>query len=304
MMNQEDLFKKLGAILNELNDQYEYLAQNPQKFNELELELFLANANFLAEHVQIIRKINSNRVIKELPEHTVAQENNVAVEKELPSFEFVLHERPKAEVAELPHIEEELEYQPQSELQLPNDTNDRPEQGTTDHHDYEMEAEQKAAAYEEDTIIQEEDTITQEEEPALADEVGPEPFLVKKEEDKVPEPATQLVADEVEKKLVRPTLNDLLASSLKKDGPAAAQSSEPAVKDLKQAINLNDKLLYIKDLFNGYNLAYSEAIELINKMPDFKTADAFLRNNYAIKNNWAVKQATVDKFYELLHRRF
>ena len=48
MIKQEDLFKKLGLILSELNDQYQYLSQNPQQFNELELELFHANADFLA----------------------------------------------------------------------------------------------------------------------------------------------------------------------------------------------------------------------------------------------------------------
>ena len=77
-----------------------------------------------------------------------------------------------------------------------------------------------------------------------------------------------------------------------------------SVTDLKQAISLNDKMRYIKDLFNGYNLAYAEAIDLLNKMPDFKTADAFLQNNYAVKNNWSSKQDTVDQFYELLNQRF
>ncbi|RZK55642.1 MAG: hypothetical protein EOO91_13655 [Pedobacter sp.] len=61
MMNQADLFKKLGLILNELNEQYQFLAQNPQQLSELELELFHANANFLADHVQIIKKINANQ---------------------------------------------------------------------------------------------------------------------------------------------------------------------------------------------------------------------------------------------------
>ena len=30
MMNQEDIFKKVGQIFNELQDQYEFLAQNPE----------------------------------------------------------------------------------------------------------------------------------------------------------------------------------------------------------------------------------------------------------------------------------
>jgi uncharacterized protein with NRDE domain len=76
------------------------------------------------------------------------------------------------------------------------------------------------------------------------------------------------------------------------------------VTDLKQAITLNDKLLYIKDLFNGYNLAYSEAIDILNRYNSMEEADKFLKSNYAVKNAWENKQATVDKFYELLKRRY
>lgn len=74
--------------------------------------------------------------------------------------------------------------------------------------------------------------------------------------------------------------------------------------DLKTAVSLNDKLLYIKDLFNGYSLAYSEAIELLNRFDSFAEADAFLQSNYAVKNGWADKSQTVEKFYNLLQRKF
>src|SRR5690606_6578955 len=76
------------------------------------------------------------------------------------------------------------------------------------------------------------------------------------------------------------------------------------VTDIKSAISLNDKLLFIKDLFNGYSLAYSEAIELLNRYDDFASADAFLQANYAKKNNWADKPAAVDKLYAVLRKRF
>jgi hypothetical protein len=140
----------------------------------------------------------------------------------------------------------------------------------------------------------------------------PAPFL--KEDDvkaqEIPKPTSTLIPDKVEEKVVqpaaaasRPTLNDLLASS-QKTNSYNQETSAPTVTDLKKAVNLNEKLLYIKDLFNGYNLAYSEAIDIINKLPDFKSADTFLQNNYAIKNNWQAKQTTVDKFYGLLKQRF
>ncbi|MDT4854127.1 hypothetical protein FQZ97_884150 [compost metagenome] len=153
------------------------------------------------------------------------------------------------------------------------------------------------------------------------DEIGPEPFLVTKEipvefepkpsiqpqPESKPEPQSispaqskaQTVAEDP---AYTPTLNDMLAA--KADKKINEQTGAKRVTDLKMAVNLNDKLIYIKDLFNGYNLAYAEAIEIANKLANFEAADQFFQKNYAVKNDWASKQATVDKFYELLNQRF
>jgi hypothetical protein len=82
------------------------------------------------------------------------------------------------------------------------------------------------------------------------------------------------------------------------------QASIKPISDIKLAITLNDKLLYVKDLFNGYNLAYSEAIEILNRFNTFEEAQRFLKTNYVTKNNWEGKAATADKFYALLRRRY
>ena len=84
MMNQEDIFKKIGQILNELNEQYQYLAQNPEELNELELELFLANSTFLSDHVQIVRKLNSKSGQKALPEHAASSQETIVQEPVIP----------------------------------------------------------------------------------------------------------------------------------------------------------------------------------------------------------------------------
>lgn len=76
------------------------------------------------------------------------------------------------------------------------------------------------------------------------------------------------------------------------------------VVDLKTAVSLNDKLVFIRDLFNGYSLAYSEAIELLNRFSNFNEADAFLQANYAFKNEWSSKPQTVEKFYSILRKKF
>lgn len=333
MMNQEDIFKKVGQILNELQDQYEFLAQNPDQLNELELELFLANANFLSDHVQIVRKINSNRPLKAIPEHTEDQSPVIAVvppkEPESKEPEITAEKTLNELAAEYTAANED-----EPALKFQFRLNDGPSSDK-----FEFEEQSIDAIFDRPLSKEEEEIITQKQrlrdqqpqqhsseeaveaadhEPALsAGEKKPEPVQQvwapdKVEEKVVPEASTELVTDKVEEKVlkqpeanqIKPTLNDVLAGKTSFSASLNEENNKTTITDLKQAINLNQKLLFIKDLFNGYNLAYAEAIELINKMPDFKSADAFLQHNYAVKNNWASKQSTVDQFYELLNQRF
>ena len=114
--------------------------------------------------------------------------------------------------------------------------------------------------------------------------------------------------DDDEKSTRALSLNERLSAQRKAGGSinplAAAKNEGDRISDIKSAISLNDKLLFIKDLFNGYSLAYSEAIELLNRYDDFAAADGFLQTNYAQKNNWADKPETVDKLYAILRKRF
>lgn len=342
MMNQENLLKKLGLILDELNDQYQFLAQNPQQINALELELFLANVNFLADHIQIIKKVGeteSKPILSAPAEETANETINFAVadeqavvstSEELTFAEEVTFEAedevvlvPETETTEpsFVHIEEEvfkLDNEPSTfEFIL----NDHAEHEKFDYEEKSIdEIFNRPLSAEEERILAEKMKLRAqldvEEMPVDdEDEIGPEPFLVHKEEEQVlpieqgdlalkemPVANVKINEEEpVEDPTYKPTLNDLLAKSVASN---LSNNQPQNITDLKQSINLNDKLLYIKDLFNGYNLAYAEAIELANKLPNFEAADNFFQKNYAVKNNWAAKQATVDKFYELLNRRF
>lgn len=311
MMNQQDIFKKIGAILAELNEQYQFLAKNPEQLNELELELFLANTHFLSEHVGIIRKLNGlteNLNAKTEVSHIVEQPKNEIVQPvkvDLPKQEAVV--KPEIQIQDVESSIERSAF----EFIL----NDGAE---VDAFDYEEKSvheifDRPLSKAEEEIIAQKKISKTDlpiEPEELVEDEIGPEPFLLAKEKEVVvsmPEeaviehkPQAQHYKEKEPVDKQKPTLNEMLAKTDQKDSIIA----KPPITDLKQSITLNDKLLYIKDLFNGYNLAYAEAIEIINKMNNFDAVDAFLQKSYALKNNWTAKQATVDKFYELLNRRF
>ena len=379
MMKQEALFRKLGNILNELNDQYQFLSQNPEQLSELELELFLANANFLADHIQIIKKLNlpfqaplalTEPQVQEEPtidEEMVDELKDVqqveaitfanVEEKVEPSFQekpITIEEQARVVVEEIPQAEEEIE-EPQVVAEKIEEVTPLVEhekelfrleeeptktfefilnsESYTDEDKFDFEektAEQlfdRPLSKEEELILEQKkkvkENLVRNPEDLEEDEIGPEPFLVHKEEQQelpkiIAEPVREEVLPVIEtvskvtietskvevevETAYKPTLNDILAG--KNTGTRLNETSGNNITDLKSAINLNDKLLYIKDLFNGYNLAYAEAIDIANKMPNFDAADNFFQKNYAVKNNWADKQATVDKFYLLLNRRF
>ena len=100
----------------------------------------------------------------------------------------------------------------------------------------------------------------------------------------------------------KPTINDLLAD--RPDVTLATKFESEPIADLKAIINLNDKLVFVKDLFNGYSLAYQEAIDTLNKLGSLDEAKSYLDENYAQANDWAAHEATTARFYELVSRRY
>ena len=140
-----------------------------------------------------------------------------------------------------------------------------------------------------------------------ANEVVNEVTIAEKEVNEASADLHQKPPVEAEKPSRPLSINEMMSAQRKTGANplfAARRGDGERVTDIKSAISLNDKLLFIKDLFNGYSLAYSEAIELLNRYDDFASAEAFLQANYAEKNNWAGKQTTVDKLYAVMRKRF
>ncbi|MFB9842579.1 hypothetical protein [Mucilaginibacter ginsenosidivorans] len=333
-MKQQEVFKKIGTILKELNDQYEYLESADNQLNDLELELFVANAHFLADHSSVLRKLNMQNTVT--PPVPVKEETPKTDEK---FFEPVVQQAksvPEPETADEPAPVEttsQVDDSPAPHIDLSaNGADDdfsyiRPEPEVIKHELVLDESE--VWEDEDDTGFEIDETAEIEEEPVSAspikqpeiiEEPVKEPEPVKQPElakeapiTETPKPAPsvelQMAKAPVEVKTDTATeepltINQMISAQLNKTAKVAEQLHAPAITDLKQAINLNDKLLYIKDLFNGYNLAYSEAIDLLNRFSTFAEAEDFLKTNYATKNNWDAKESTVEKFYALLKRRY
>ncbi|MFC5282690.1 hypothetical protein [Pedobacter alpinus] len=325
MMNKAQILRKIGNIIQELNEQHEYLT-SASKINLLELELFTANADFLIDHIEILKKLNERPEIKSIEDivnapkliheeatksvDTVIKLTEEPQEEPKQKFNFSFEE-PTEMVFDFEKriaVEEVFDRDlSEAELKVLEEKKSEKDFSTL-----------KTAQFPEIVEIKLKDDVVEEEK-------GPEPFLVIKDEPVMeaikPEPAEPAVVEKIQQaeviiqneatpkiadnEIKRLTLNEMLSSKLNKTGLGAKNTqSTKKVDDLKAAISINDKMVFIKELFNGYNLAYSEAIEILNRFDNQEAADNFLQKNYAVKNDWESKQSTVNRFYEYLGKKF
>jgi hypothetical protein len=272
-MKQQEVFNKISGIIKELNDQFKYLEADQDKINELELELFLANTHFLAGYAGILRKLNIQDNAAKLKEKKAKGEEKY--------FEPLIHQPgPASKDQPVPHID--------IASGTPGDDYSyiRQEPEIIKH---ELEIDESWIDAEE--VPDEDEAPDEPEMPAME----PEPEVIAEK----PVDEKQKTVKQDEEVL---TINQKISAQL--GNKAAAESSIQPLSDLKSAITLNDRMLYVKDLFNGYSLAYNEAIDILNRFNSFEEADNYLKSNYAAKNHWADKPETVEKLYGLLKRRY
>lgn len=319
-MKKEEILNKIGQIIQDLKDQHQYLTET-ENFNLLELELFTANADFLIDHLEILKKLETFKFEQKIietpsqlssentPKIPLTNEANITEDVGDNSLDFVELELP------LKSIETDLN---KDEMLFDF------EQGVKIEEIYD-----RTLSEEENRILQEKKNLTFAEEPIKdiipikTEEIIPEikqeqsDSIVKINDDdgnyeldekpNSPILSSESFNDETLKPVVndvkKQTLNEMLSSNQSNNNLSTRFVNLPS-SDLKSVISLNDKLLFIKELFNGYNLAYSEAIEILNRFDSFESADNFLQKNYAVKNKWNEKQSTVDRLYEILNRKY
>lgn len=299
-MNKKEILKKVAGIIAELNEQYEYLSQDPENLNELELELFAANADFLSDHIIILQKLNQNSISQN------SRQNSPLV-TEIKPPELLIPKPAEAFI-----LEEEVEPSiPEWKFEIKDDSNqtfDYEEKAPQELFDRPLTVEELEVIEEKTQLkVQPEDDLekisVESSESEIFEENSTEPESVFNvlESSNIETPLMVKSEPELEEQPL--TMNEILASQTSQN-TVSSQFNQRQVKDLKSLINLNDKLLFVRDLFNGYSLAYSEAIEILNRFDSFESADNFLKQNYSSKNNWAEKQNVADKFYEILNKRF
>jgi hypothetical protein len=347
MGTKEEIFNKIGDLLQDLNGQYLTLSEQGSLSEINELVTLEAKAQAVAAYITLLKtkavlqegqsqhalsnaaldskkiafndyftppstiRTSAQQVVAEQPEKEVQKtqavedfsrgnEEKIVEEKEAP---FVFESDPaKSEEPETPFVSESEPIQSEEPSPAIAEPVAPPVVATPPVFE---------AAPVEELAYQAEKAVTaQVEEPTVfVTEVIEEPKEVV-----IEQPQEVFIQEEIntviEEAPARPlTLNEII-SQQKQAGvqnrvyQVNQSGHSDKLTDIKAGISLNDKLLFIKDLFNGYSLAYSEAVELLNRFTSYAEADAFLQTNYAVKNKWADKPHTVEKLYNVLRRRY
>lgn len=135
--------------------------------------------------------------------------------------------------------------------------------------------------------------------------------------DDIPTLAHQpMVADKEVREEAKKELHERLAASntstssslndkLKQQHVERSETLKDApIKDLRKGIGVNDRFLFIKELFKGDEVMYERSIKTINGFAILPEAEYWIRRELKLKLAWNDQEAVVKQFDQLIKRRF
>ncbi len=84
----------------------------------------------------------------------------------------------------------------------------------------------------------------------------------------------------------------------------ATALKDTPVKELKKAIGVNDRYIFINELFRGDEVMYERSIKTINNFRILPEAEYWMERELKIKLGWDDTRETTRHFYQLVRRRF
>ena len=282
---KENIIRQLELI----NEQNINLNAYSGKIPQIDLDIIKANIRKLYEQIYELEKANQivENIITTLPNDITPQV--IAEIKETPEKPLVI-------------INENQLSEKEKPLEIPEDINVNTEQKfeeETEHKVEEIEViftpEPKAIIEEKVVEIKKEETIKE---------------TIKHEEEKQ-KPAKNIdlfgstnisIADKY--KTESKSINDKMQKA-KTDKSISSRMSHQNIKDLKSAIGINEKFLFINELFKGNMKAYNDSIILLNDCDSHDKAMEILEN-YRVQYKWEsdmVAFLTLKDFVDRKHQK-
>lgn len=116
---------------------------------------------------------------------------------------------------------------------------------------------------------------------------------------------TQVAAPVVEYNHSFAQPGESLNEKLKEEKREVAHALQGApIRDLKKAIGINDRFLFVNDLFRGDENMYERSLKTINAFTIYPEAEYWIQRELKVKLSWPDNSETVKLFDQLIKRRF
>ena len=301
--NQQDrIIFEIETLLNKMSNQVNFLIRKEMTMNQLDVDLLMENTRKLYDTICSIKLgIRSEELgvrNEELGIEEFEEEENDD-DDEIIDFENDEEGDEEADMVwdftrdELGIRNEELGIEKLGIEEFEEDNDD------DELIDFENEEEEN----EEELIIEEEEedevSDTEEEENPITDSLSDTAVDSKKEVSEKEEDsgirAYRIIRENI------PTLGDMLEQS--EDKSLAARLQRKPVSDLITAIGINDKFLFLNELFGGSMEKYNKSIRSLNSFSTLLGAKTYM-SELQIEFQWDCTSDAYKKLNDLVERRF
>ncbi len=299
---QDRIIFEIEALLNKMSNQVNFLIRKEMPMNQLDVDLLMENTRKLYDTICSVELgVRDEELgIEEEDDSEVIEfeDENEDTEEEIIDFE----EDDENDEDNDYVVEEDDEYEDEYNDEDDDDDNDE------DNDDADMvwdftKSEEELGVRNEELGVEEDfdnddnigDNLDDDTEGVdSSDEEIIEPKKEEKEEDSGIR-AYRIVRDNI------PTLGDMLEQS--EDKSLAARLQRKPVSDLVSAIGINDKFLFLNELFGGSMEKYNKSIRSLNSFSTLLGAKTYM-SELQIEFQWDCTSDAYKKLNDLVERRF
>ncbi|UBM62766.1 hypothetical protein LA303_02000 [Candidatus Sulfidibacterium hydrothermale] len=266
-MNKADLLTDIKKALEKLLVETQKWENQSQPMPTIEKDLLLEKTRRLYEKMKALEEAEQKERLS--PEENLSHEP--ALENE-PAFVS----------------EPVMEEQPETQQEQPTEKETIPEPPA----EKKPETEQQPVNEEKPAEPQQ----IQDEKPAT-----PEP---KEKKPETEEKSVQEKPEEITLDLFSDSVTETVGETLKPSDPAIAETLQSSgIQDLREAIGINDKFLFINEMFHGDMEQYNKVIDELNSFSGLPGAQTYLAE-LQIQYQWDENSPALEKLLQLLERKF
>lgn len=273
-MSKEIIIQETDQIIDAINEQWEIIRSYKEKIPFIELDIYIDNLKKLYEKAIFIEKLNKEKIAEYIDtEEIIQSEPTPPVTPETKTVsDIIITDAPRQEPIQQDVITEKAHEN------IPD-------------------------------IIPEEKPVKGEIVFEIAEEkpVKPEPIETQIPKKHTPLPYPDLfsssgttLADKFQTE--RKTIKDQL-SETNNDNSLGDKIQQSQIQDLKSAIGINDKFLFINELFKGDLAGYNKTIESLDKCASRQEALNMLEK-FRYQFSWPENSSSLSRLFNFLKRRY